>query len=48
MSALRYMCFFAYIVVSNTYCLASLFCLASSCVPYVARLSIFDFPLCIL
>jgi hypothetical protein len=45
-SCLRYLCLFA-ILVSNTYCVVFLFCLSSSCAPYVANvsgLSIFDCP----
>ena len=37
MSYLRYLCLS--IVVSNTYCAVCLFCLSSSCVPYVASFS---------
>jgi hypothetical protein len=32
------------IVVSNTYCVVFLFCLSSSCVPYVASFSVLSFP----
>ena len=51
MSYLRYLYLCARIVVTNTYCVVFLFCLSSSCVPYVASssvLSIFDFPIGIL
>ncbi len=40
-----------HVVVSNIYCVVSLFCLSSSCVPYVASFSglfIFDCPFGIL
>ena len=49
-SYLRYICFLAYSGV-NTYCVVFLFCLSSSCVPYVvgfSGLSIFDCPFGIL
>ena len=44
-------CVCLHIVVYNTYCVVFLFCLFSSCVPYVvnfSELSIFDYSFCIL
>jgi hypothetical protein len=39
MSYLRYLWFFLRIVVSKTCCVVFLFCLSSSCVPYIASFS---------
>jgi len=51
MSNLRYLCLFAHSGVQHIYCVVLLFCLSTSCVPYVASFSelfIFDWPFGIL
>jgi hypothetical protein len=43
---LRYLYLFAYVLVSNTFCVVFLLCLSSSCVFYVAGFSGFSFSDC--